>query len=573
VRFSCHKKRGASVTAVATRPPKAEARSSEAPQAPSPLVLKGLSLPPQVRGGADDLALPDASDVRFGILRALWFVSPVKAERQCRRYAAPEVAPDGLFVESSTLPIRVRQESNGSVTAAVGGLRTCGSWHCPVDGSKIAHVRAAEMEHMLKLHAAAGEFEDLVMRRPERRLWVKASNVLPGDVELQREERGRKRVVWVKVRRRETVKAGGSVVFLTVSARHHVCTELKALITAMRKASKAMSSGRAAQDIRRELGIVWQDRIFECTHGDEFGFHPHFHYVLFLDDEWVGDPSEEGVREAFMPLWELWRRSLAGDGFEALAEVNGQSAGFDARLVDLSSASAIVEMARYAHKEVRTDGTEAVEVVRSLDRMVELGVSRDQAVQILALKAKKSAEEIERQAGSGAREMLGGVWKRGKAPEIEHGHRHRSIAQVMEDMAVRGEPADVVIVQEFKATMSELRMPQHKSSPGMRAAFVQLRKDLQDRGVDIPGALDEVEQTDEEIAAQEEEAETFGHIDRQAYAAWFAWEISEMRAAARTGGVAGLYRFLADPIRNRARPAGTARERVPLGFELATGFV
>ena len=81
--------------------------------------------------------------MRFATLRALWFVSPIKAERGCRRYGAdPDV---------DTLPIRVRVEADGRTSAAVGGLRTCGMWHCPVCGTKIAGVRSAELEHMFRL--------------------------------------------------------------------------------------------------------------------------------------------------------------------------------------------------------------------------------------------------------------------------------------------------------------------------------------------------------------------------------------------------------------------------------------
>ena len=400
-------------------------------------------------------------------------------------------------------------------------------------------------------------------------VWVPEDKVAAGDEVLDQRTDIEVRV---KVRRPgEVVKAGGCAVFLTVSARHHRGTRLLELLEAMRGASEAMSSGRAAQDARRELGIVWQERIFECTHGDEFAFHPHFHYVLFLDRPWAGDTSAAAVCKAFGPLWALWQRSLAEDGFEALAEVNGESAGFDARLIDLSSSASIVEMARYAHKAHDTELTQAF-TSPTVALLESVGADRGAAVRLLARQATFDARRVEREAGSAAREVVGGVFKVGKAPEVERGKRHRSIAQVMEDMAVCGELEDQAIVKEFKQVMSELRMPQRKPSPGMRAAFVELAAALAEAGVDVPGALREPEKTDEEIAAEQEEAATFGHIQRAAYSKWFAWEVAEMRAAARTGGLPALYEFLSARGRNTADPPADGWCVEPLGFELAEQF-
>ena len=127
------------------------------------------------------------------------------------------------------------------------------------------------------------------------------------------------------------------------------------------------------------------------------------------------------------------------------------------RLIDLSSSASIVEMARYAHKAHDTELTQAF-TSPTVALLESVGADRGAAVRLLARQATFDARRVEREAGSAAREVVGGVFKVGKAPEVERGKRHRSIAQVMEDMAVCGELEDQAIVKEFKQVMSELRM-------------------------------------------------------------------------------------------------------------------
>ena len=487
--------------------------ATEAGSRPAPLVVKGKALPAQVSTGTDDLGMPDASDVRMASLRALWFASPLKSERGCRRWgASPDV---------DQLPVRTSTRKGGGVTVGVGGLRTCGHWHEPVCGTKIAMERAGDDAHALRLWAAAGEVEGMTMVRGP----VPKVSLVRGHVPKDK---------------RKIVPAGGCAVISTFSVQHHLGHRLEEMVIAMRAASKAISSGRAAQDFRRRMGVAWQVRVFECTHGDVHGWHPHFHYLFLINGAWRGESADPFVRQAFRPLWDLWVAELAKYGFSAVAEVHGESAGFDAKLIDLTSPESIRRVAGYINKGHETTRTATW----------------------------STGATLADQSGSAARELDGGVWKAGKAPDSNPGHRHRSIAQVIEDYAfpasAESAEQDKALIVEFKLAMRKLRMPQRKPSPGMRAAFVALAAALEAKGVIVPGQLTDVERTDEEIAAAEDfpDAVTVGHIRKGAWAAWFAWELPALRAAGRMGGQAAVLAYLSDPARNTDGDGSSG-----LGFE------
>lgn len=125
-----------------------------------------------------------------------------------------------------------------------GNLMRCGSvWLCPVCGSKISEVRRLELQQ------AKGE-------------WL---------------------------------NQGGHVYMLTLTTPHYSFTDLRELIDSQAKALKYMWGGRGAEQLKNDLGLVGQIRAFEITYGDENGFHPHYHILLFTKV----DLEDDGIYKVF----------------------------------------------------------------------------------------------------------------------------------------------------------------------------------------------------------------------------------------------------------------------------------
>jgi hypothetical protein len=350
--------------------------------------------------------------------------------------------------------------------------------------------------------------------------------------------------------RRRVVEAGGCAVWATVTLAHNLGHSLTSLVKAMRVASRAMVSGRAARRVRAELGIVAQIRVFECTCGDVSGWHPHYHFVFFLNREWEGPASPDAVRKAFLPLWDLWQRAVEAEGFTATPEVpdpkTGQmvAAGFDAQLIDLSSPEAIARMIDYADKGLTTWRTKLAS-------------------------GATSAELADKIAG----ELNGGWWKRGRAPKAQ-GNRHRSAAQIMEDAAIDREEADRRLVVEFKRTMTDLRVAARETTNGFRGAMVELAEKLAQVGRAIPGALWEPEKTDQEHAeAEVPEATTIGHLNAGAWSQWAAYDYPTLRAVGRQGGREAVERYLSRVQPPRALPELHPDERPEVAPAKAAAWV
>jgi len=150
------------------------------------------------------------------------------------------------------------------------GLQTCGSvWACPVCGARINEVRRQELHQL----------QD-----------------------------------WAKAR-------GYVVLMMTLTARHHVGTNLSWLLAGMRDAKRALRQSRFWRGLRDDEGGPLKGTVtaLEVTVGQN-GWHPHFHEILVLDceDEEAGIARVEGLRAE-------WLRSLDKKG------LSGVGAAFDVR--------------------------------------------------------------------------------------------------------------------------------------------------------------------------------------------------------------------------------------------------
>ncbi len=116
-------------------------------------------------------------------------------------------------------------------TAHYGNLMVCGSpWSCPICAPKIASRRALEVEQSLVAHQSTG----------------------------------------------------GLVFFLTLTVPHYASDDLSSLVGNYGEALRSFWSRRVIKDALKHAGYLGSIRALEVTHGRN-GWHPHTHYLLFVD--------------------------------------------------------------------------------------------------------------------------------------------------------------------------------------------------------------------------------------------------------------------------------------------------
>lgn len=389
---------------------------------------------------------PTSSDQRWAMHTGVeWRHSPLRKVRSCRR------APFEEGVDEVGLTFAGRED--GGVDVGINGTKTCGSWHsCLPCGSRIAVHRARELEQVFK--------------------------------------------VWEKL--------GNSVAMATFTMRHHSGHELRDLIEAQRAAWESVTSDRPWNADLDEMGVARFPtigstgktrmikgviRAFECTYGDEHGWHPHFH-VFFLVEGVIG---EGRAHDAVMPMWTRWLNGLEERGFTAVAQVDGESAGLDVKVLGSGVAGTY---GRYPFK--------------------------------LALEA------------------VGGVFKQGRGQDRKGrqiGHRHRTPAEIVEHIAVAQAEgvlddaqgaADLRIWKEWCGTANDLRLRQCPIP--MRQWFANKAAEL-----GIEGPLLDKDLDDADIAAAEVEgSQVGGTLSSRQWASTVAYEFDTLRAAGRAGGMTGV---------------------------------
>lgn len=132
--------------------------------------------------------------------------------------------------------------------AHYSGLERCGSvWWCPLCAAKIAERRRAEL-------VAA----------------IAAAQML-----------------------------GWQVLMMTCTVPHGIGDDVNVIKDNMLKAWRRMTTGRAGKKMKKILKIEGTIRAFEVTHGDQNGFHPHFHVIVFAQPGF----TVSSFQTAFYPLW------------------------------------------------------------------------------------------------------------------------------------------------------------------------------------------------------------------------------------------------------------------------------
>jgi hypothetical protein len=145
--------------------------------------------------------------------------------------------------------------------ATVTGLQSCGSvWSCPVCAAHIRYVRSVEVAEACVRH----------------------------------------------------LDAGGGLLFLTLTLRHHRGERLEQLLDGLLNAHRRTFQGAPWDRVRDRFGIVGRIRSTEATWGSANGWHPHLHLLLFLEDV----PTRSEVAELEAWLAHRWAAMVERQGLQ-----------------------------------------------------------------------------------------------------------------------------------------------------------------------------------------------------------------------------------------------------------------
>jgi hypothetical protein len=275
---------------------------------------------------------------RYQAQKIVWRISSLKRAAYCGRFASDN--GQGITVKASG------SVSEGTRRAGFGGLQTCGSvWACPVCSEKVNAERQTELQAGI----------DSWMRQ------------------------------------------GHAVLFGTLTMRHNRGHKLRELLDAISPAWNRTTSGagvawngskRAGGDIgdRARFGIRGQVRLLEVKHGDTNGWHPHIHFLLFLDTR----ISQEAMRDLEARMFGRWEAALARSGFSVLRGVG----------IDLKPVQTADEVAWYFAKGIygATDsGRAAYEVTGSQSK--KLGKGGRSPFEILRDIVERRTETVDTSTG------------------------------------------------------------------------------------------------------------------------------------------------------------------------------
>jgi hypothetical protein len=204
-------------------------------------------------------------------------------------------------------------------SGTVSGTQTCGSvWGCPVCAAKIAERRCQEVASGIAAHRAAG----------------------------------------------------GVVLAVALTFRHERGEDLADILRRFLAALRAMQSGAPWVRFRDDWRVNGVIRSIECMWGKANGYHPHVHFLFFIDppctlDRMTGElvpvadwsPDVTGFRAAIYQRWE----EVAGRHGFTMDDGHGvkvqTTAGFDAAVV-------AQYVAKHGHEPTRQRWSAAHEVTK-----------------------------------------------------------------------------------------------------------------------------------------------------------------------------------------------------------------
>ena len=166
------------------------------------------------------------------------------------------------------------------------GTMLCGSiWVCPICGTIIRHERAHEVALAIGEHA--------------ERLRQKAAD------DWQQEHEGQQLPPQLAVS-----DGFGFYVFGTLTIRHDLLMPLDMTLDAIMKGWSKLINGKPWKKAAEKYHIRGYVRAVEITYGLAAGWHPHIHFVLFLDGD-MDDDQREGFRTWMLDRWKTMVERVA----------------------------------------------------------------------------------------------------------------------------------------------------------------------------------------------------------------------------------------------------------------------
>jgi hypothetical protein len=164
--------------------------------------------------------------------------------------------------------------------------------------------------------------------------------------------------------------AGGVVLAVALTFRHERGDDLADILRRFLAALRAMQSGAPWVRFRKDWGVNGVIRSIECMWGMANGYHPHVHFLFFIDppcilDRMTGElvpvadwsPDVMGFRAAIYKRWE----EVAGHHGFTMDKAHGvkvqTTAGFDAAVV-------AQYVAKHGHEPARQRWSAAHEVTK-----------------------------------------------------------------------------------------------------------------------------------------------------------------------------------------------------------------
>lgn len=146
-------------------------------------------------------------------------------------------------------------------------------------------------------------------------------------------------------------------VLLTLTLQHHKGDDLQQLIAGLTGALRRILQQRSWRELKTEYGLQGAIRALEVLYGDQNGWHPHFHILLFLDVE-LSDQQLAGLRSW---IFDLWLAALQKEGYNA-SEAHG---------VDVATAdSKIAEyVAKWGHEPKEREWGAAHEMAKGAAKL------------------------------------------------------------------------------------------------------------------------------------------------------------------------------------------------------------
>lgn len=105
---------------------------------------------------------------------------------------------------------------------------------------------------------------------------------------------------------------GHGAAMVTMTFSHQKTDFLSTMLPNFRKAQRAVKSGRAAEALRAQFGVLGEVRALEITHGAN-GWHPHVHAVTFFRRPL----SKFELRLYQTKLFKLWRHACKKNSLAA----------------------------------------------------------------------------------------------------------------------------------------------------------------------------------------------------------------------------------------------------------------